>query len=339
MNSLRLILLVSAISLGGTGSLSATVGDDAALADWTGSDRQSHNPALQQQQQAIDYLLTERGPYGYGLDEAYRDYGKLHFAAGDYRQAAATYRQAWHLSRIQHGLYSEAQLDHLELLIEALSKLEAWNEVHDLHQLSFLIASRVYPPDDIRYILAAEFYTSWQWKAISSRLVANENSGTFATVQELSAFYTEVIDKVEQSTSEHMQGLVQLVIGKARTDISIAQALVNSRLPHSLLGPDGYVPETECYDDQVPDGASKRRCHTVSLAVRNFDNDPAGFIPFALGRYLKQIEGSIARLQRLNETQIEELSVEEYQWVEALITTLEEEYQSLLTTARRLRKQ
>ncbi len=291
--------------------------------------------ALQQQLQTIETLHAERGAYGHGLEEAYRDYGKLHFTAGNHGQAAAIYRQAWHLSRINQGLYSEAQLDHLNLLIEALIELEQWDEVYDLHQLSFLIASRVYPPDDIRYVLAAEFYTRWQWQAINSDLVPDEYGSNFQSVQELSAFYSEVIDKVEHSTLPHMPGLVNLLIGKARTDISIARALVNTRLPQTMLGPGSIVPETECFNDSSPVGGVKRRCRTISLAVRNFDNDPAGFIPFALSRYLKQIEGSILRLQRLGEQHSTELSPEEDLWVAELITTLQHEYQGLLSTARR----
>lgn len=327
---LRFVLLVCALSAGTAPSLFAE--DD----DWPVTRQQVKDSDLQQQLETIETLLTERGPYGPGLDEAYRDYGKLQFAAGNYGQAASMHRQAWHLSRVNHGLYSESQLNHLNLLIEALIELEQWDEVHDLHQLSFLIASRVYPPDDIRYVLAAEFYTNWQWEAINSAFVPEEHSGTFQTVQELSAFYSEVIDKVEHSASAHMPGLVNLVIGKARTDISIARALVNARLPQTMLGPGSFIPETECFYDNATSETARRRCRTVSLAPRNFDNDPAGFIPFALGRYLKQIESSIIRLQRLGELRSTELNVEETQWVEGLITTLQHEYQGLLAHARRL---
>lgn len=298
-------------------------------------DLRQHRALLEQQFATVETLLTERGAYGHGLDEAYRDYGKLLFAAGNYQQAAAVYRQAWHISRINHGLYSEPQLAHLNLLIAALIELEQWDEVHDLHQLSFLIASRVYPPHDVRYLLAAEFYTSWQWEAISSRRVPDEHSGTFETVQELSAFYTEVIDRVEHATGEQSQGLVNLVIGKVRTDISIARALVNARLPQAMFGPGAFIPETECFDDNSRSTGPQRRCRTVSLAPRNYDSDPNGLIPFALGRYLKQIHDSIARLERIGKQEADDLSVEERQWVESLVATLKHEYNSLLDHARR----
>lgn len=346
MTGLRTLVWYSILGLSGVSSLSAQEimqphKEKYAVAGWltdvpaVTSRMQVYDPLLRKQYEAVDLLLSERGPFGPGLDEAYRDYGKLHFAAGNFEQAAAAHRQAWHISRINHGLYSEQQLDYLNHLIQALVELDRWNEVHDLHQLSFLIASRVYPPDDARYLLAAEFYTSWQWQAINSQRVPKEHSGTFQTVQELSAFYSEVIDKVENSASQHRQGLVNLVIGKARTDISIARALVNSRRPQSMIGPGGFVPETECFDDYSKDGVSKRRCHTVSLAVRNFDNDPAGFIPFALSRYLKQINESIARLERIGGEQAASLSPEEKQWVDSLIVTLRHEYQGLLASARR----
>ena len=284
---------------------------------------------IRQQELRIESLIAERGAFGYGLEEAYGDAGKLHLDLGNLRLAQGYFRQAWHLSRISHGLYGEEQMEYLNQLIEVSIELRHWQEAHDLHQLNFLVSSRLYQPGDIRYLLAAEFYTSWQWQAINSGLLDTGSEDVFQTAQELSAFYTEVIDKVEHAGPARIDGFVDLVLGKARTDISIARALLKSRLTRSVLGPGRFIPEKECFDKPGSDAKPSRQCRTIRLSNQSLDGGGAGSVQFVLGRYLKQIEGSIARLERIQETQAG-LSNEEREWVMALVSMLRRESNALL---------
>jgi tetratricopeptide (TPR) repeat protein len=276
----------------------------------------------------IDRLLHERGIYGEGLPEAYSEYGKLHFDNGNYQQAAQLFRQAWHTSRVNAGLYSETQLSYLNSLIESLIELEHWEEVHDLHQLGFLVASRIYPPDDIRYLIAAEFYASWKWQAIEGNHVSGGYRGAFDTAQQLSAFYTEVIDKAEHADSAHTERLVSLVLGKARTDISIARALLRSHAARSALGSGRYITETECFDADPDLPGPARRCRQVQLALYEMDEAPAFSVNFALGRYLTQVNQSVARLERIKAS-TDRLQQAERDWIDSLINTLHREAQGL----------
>lgn len=288
---------------------------------------------VQNQLQAIDELMLERGPYGQGLDEAYSGLGLLLLENEKYADAAQVFRQAWHLSRIHSGLYSEQQLSHLNNLIHALAELESWEEVHDLHQLGFLISSKIYPPRDIRYVIAAEFYSSWQWKAINGRLSSAGMSEVFPSVQELSTFYSEVIDKVEHAGVLPSEGLINLVLGKAQTDITLARALLNPRWISSDLGPGSYITEAQCYDSENSEGESVRHCRKVKLA--SFARGDGSFFSssFAVGRYLNQVEESIERLEAIS-NENRQLSTGEKQWIDQLILALKEESSAIVRVIR-----
>jgi len=285
-----------------------------------------------QWQQAVDQLIARRGIYGAGLDEAYRGYGKWQLAAGNLQQATALFRQAWQVSRINTGLYSEEQLVHLNQLIEALVAQQQWEQVHELHQLSFLIASHVYAPDDLRYVLAAEFYTSWKWQAINSNITFAGYASGFELAQELSAFYEEVIDRVEHSSGTHSRRLARLVMGKARTDIGLARAVLRSRHDAHGAMPD-YITETECLNAGYGQTGSSRHCRRVQLATFDQSNHTMSANHYALGRYLDQVERSIHRLVRIRQS-AEELSVAEQQWIDSLITALEKESGEIVGSSR-----
>lgn len=290
---------------------------------------------IQNRNEEINRLTSLQGAYGDSLIEAHSDLGRLQDNTGNHRAAAAAFRQAWHLSRVNTGLYSEEQLPYLSALIESLIEVEEWQEVHDLHRLSFLIASRIYPPDDLRYSVAAEFYSNWQWEAISGQLLSGAMSDIFMSAQELSAFYTEVIDKIEHANPVQPQNFVNLILGKARTDISIARALVSASVNRSVLGPGSYITESKCFDDVAQNGANLRQCRRVYLAGFAEESGAMLSTNFALGRYLKQIELSIEKLEEIcgNEDSV---SPDEKMWVESLIAILKKESEGVYRSAGRM---
>lgn len=315
--------------------LASTLGTEIAnyAAETEDGDFRQQRLDIQNQLQVIDAMILERGPYGEGLDEAYGSLGTLLLEHEEYNAAAEALRQAWHLSRVQSGLYSEQQLAHLNKLIHALAELERWEEVHDLHQLGFLISSKIYPPQDVRYLLAAEFYSSWQWKAINGRLDTDGMNEVFPSVQELSTFYTEVIDKIEHAGSFPPEGMMNLVVGKARTDIAIARAFLNPRWISSDLGPGSYITEAECFSRDSGEGGNARQCRKVRLATFARGDSTFFSANFAIGRYLQQVEESIERLENLSQ---ETLSPDEREWIEQLVLALREESSAILRAIRRV---
>lgn len=287
-----------------------------------------------QQQNQIEELILERGAYGHGLAEAYGNLGNLNFENGAYSEAADAYRQAWHLSRIETGLYSAAQIPYLNRLTEALAEAGHWNEVQQLHQLGFQIASRIYSPEDREYLGAAEYYADWQWRSISEQLAYSDFVDVFAAAQQLSAFYSEVIDKLEHSSSPSSAGLFRLLVGKTRTDLSIAKALMNSRIAGSVFGPGSYITETRCFSDSGTDVESVRRCRKIRLASFDIEQGTMTSANFALGRYLKQLDGSLERLDRLKKAG-RNLSNEDKQRIQESILEIQGQVDSLFRPARR----
>lgn len=205
--------------------------------------------------------------------------------------------------------------------------------MHDLHHLSFLIASRAYPPSDIRYVLAAEFYTSWQWEAINGKLFTRGNATGFEMAQQLSAVYEEIIDRIEHAESEHTIGLSKLVLAKAHTDISIARTLASTDLSNGITGPGRFVTETYCFDNETNPDQPARYCKQMTLPNPDIYAGALTSTRFALGRYLKQIDQSIDRLERMRES-TDQHSQDEVAWIDKLIGVLEKESQTLFTSTR-----
>ncbi len=314
--------------------VSSSVGATEAGLIYSANNLQSFVAVKEQQQHAIAQLIEERGAYGHGLDEAHSTLGQLYLENGEFSGAVREFKQAWHLSRVNSGLYSEQQLPYLTKLIQAQVELQDWEQVQHLHQLGFHIASRVYTPDDKRYLDAVDYYTSWQWEAIRERRNFRNFDEVFAYAQELSAFYSEVIDRIEHSGSDNTEGLVNLVLGKVRTDISIGRALLNSRLSGSVLGPGSFITETECFNGGLPGGSGIRHCRKIHLSSFNLENGSSMAINFALGRYLKQVDDSLARLERICATR-NNLNRVEKNWVESLVVNLRAESESVFRPVRR----
>jgi len=277
-----------------------------------------------QLEDAINALTLERGAYGLGLDEAYSEYGQLFLEQGDYQKATQLFRQAWHLSRVNFGLHSEEQLDHLNLLIEALVHSKQWDEVHDLHRLSFLIASQIYAAEDIRYLIAAEFYTNWQWQAIKSRRIPQDYSSVIDFAQSLSANYTAIINKLEHSHSRDTRGLVNLLFGKARTDMAIARAVADTTRRGAALRPSTAFTAATCATGNRFTHSNTQECGSQFADSRGFTRELDRHVKHVLAPHLREIEHSMLKLQRIRNS-TEEMSTGERQWIDRLVFALRTE--------------
>ncbi|HIN90862.1 MAG TPA: tetratricopeptide repeat protein, partial [Porticoccaceae bacterium] len=96
-------------------------------------------------QQALENLRSELGIYDPALLEAYSDLAGFYNEIEDYENAVKLFTDALQVARISSGLDSETQLPVLSNLIDLNRKLEAWQEVDDLHELSVHINTRLYP--------------------------------------------------------------------------------------------------------------------------------------------------------------------------------------------------
>lgn len=100
-----------------------------------------------------------------------------------------------------------------------------------------------------------------------------------------------------------------------------------------MLGPGSFITETECSAVNTRSEVPQRQCRKVRLA--NFTHEEGSVVAanFALGRYLKQIEGSIQTLERINQS-TDKLSPDTNSRIEQLISALREESDSIFQPVR-----
>ncbi len=300
--------------------------------DENGRDSQTEYAAKvqagQKLKQHLENLRAIEGSYGNSLIEAHEQYGQFLIELEMYEAAAGEFEQAWHISRVNHGLYSEEQLPHLNHMIEAYTQLERWEEVHDLHQLGFLVGSRIYPADDLRYVLAAELYTAWQWEALTQNKLASDSLGIIQSARELSVLYETILDRIDAVSRGPSMTSLNLILGKARTDLAIAQSVV--RLRHY----GGEFMDPQCRNDGYHQRRRNVACRPstlVSFGPGDMMHFPAAYS--MAGLYIRQVDDAIFRLEEilLQET---EINKGERAWIETLVTMLRAESDSLLRSSR-----
>ncbi|MEQ8313347.1 MAG: hypothetical protein RL839_09305 [Gammaproteobacteria bacterium] len=284
--------------------------------------------------QHLEDLSTVAGPYGNAMIEAHDQYGQFLLKEERYEAAAEQFRQSWHLSRINFGLYSEEQLPHLNQLIEALSEMQRWEEVHDLHQLGFLVSSRIYPPDDLRYVLAAELYTAWQWEALTQNRLSSNSVSAIQSARELSELYQRILEKIENAIPGTSVHTLNLIVGKARTDLAIAQSVVQISRYGGSSGMGRAYSGARCRQDAYH--AQRRNIACAQSGQVSFDPMAMNHPPLSLslaGLYIQQVDAALTRLEEILNSD-NGISRGERIWIENLSAALKAEAESLLQAGR-----
>lgn len=292
-----------------------------------------HSVSTQQRElvfkQHLENLSSFAGPYGDVMIEAHEQYGQYLLEQGKYEAAVEQFKQSWQLSRINFGLYSEEQLPHLHQMIAALSELQRWEEVHDLHQLGFLVGSRIYPPDDLRYVLAAELYTAWQWETLTQNRLSHDAVSAIQSARELSELYQSILERVENVIPGNSIHTLNLIVGKARTDLAIAHSVVRlGRYGHSA-GFRGGPTNRSCRQDPYP-ASSRANCAYPGQV--NFDPMAMNYPPLSrtlAGLYITQVDAALIRLEEILQSD-PGISSDEKKWIENLSAALRAESDSLL---------
>jgi hypothetical protein len=289
--------------------------------------------AAQQQElvfrQHLEDLSSVAGPYGKAMIEAHEQYGHYLLEEERYEAAAEQFKQSWQLSRINFGLYSEEQLPHLHQMITALSELQRWEEVHDLHRLGFLVGSRIYPPDDLRYVLAAELYTAWQWETLTQNRLARDAASAIQSARELSELYQSILDRVENALPGNSIHTLNLIVGKARTDLAIAHSVVRLGQYGNSTGFRGRYADPRCRQDPYP-ALSQTNCSFTGQV--HFDPMAMNYPPVSrtlAGLYITQVDAALIRLEEILQSEAG-ISSAEKKWIENLAAALRAESDSLL---------
>lgn len=115
--------------------------------------------------QAVEAREAEGGAYDAGLAESLVGLGVAYQQGGRHAEAVASLNRAAHITRVNDGLYSAADLPILERLIESYSALGEWQAVGSSYHQMFEIHRRNYGENDTRLLPALQKLSAWHLRA------------------------------------------------------------------------------------------------------------------------------------------------------------------------------
>ncbi len=134
--------------------------------------------SINQYEAAIQMLEEEGGVYEERLTQELISLGSLYRQAGDFATAIEILNRAWHITRVNFGLYSLDQAPVLEQLIETLLQDGDFGTVDTLQQYLFQLYQKSYSLNDMEILPAIESMARWQMFAYKNRLDLYNAGGT-----------------------------------------------------------------------------------------------------------------------------------------------------------------
>lgn len=156
------LLFAPALSYGQQFSLTANATDSQINFDWS---RLSNQPPAK----IISTLKEELGAYDSRLPNTLRLIGRQYQEADAHSEALTLLKDAWQLSRINDGFYSDAQIPTLELIIFSEMEMGNWEAVDDHYAYLELLHRRVFDESDPRLELGLQKVSAWHVNALSLR--------------------------------------------------------------------------------------------------------------------------------------------------------------------------
>lgn len=122
-------------------------------------------PSQRFREQLVE-MERDQGPYAAGLYEPLSSLGQAYLQQGAHQQAAAMYRRALHVVRINEGLYSRRQVPLLRGLLAAYRASLDWDALDDRYDYYLRLSGAGQPPfTDVRLAVIDEFLR-WQREAL-----------------------------------------------------------------------------------------------------------------------------------------------------------------------------
>ncbi len=118
----------------------------------------------------FEQFESEYGAYDQRLLEPLAELGASLAEQGRFEEAADSYRQALHISRINYGLYHESQIPILDALIESEEVLQNWSAVAAHFGYMEHLYRRLYSPDDPRLEFGLQKVVVWHVNAYNYNL-------------------------------------------------------------------------------------------------------------------------------------------------------------------------
>ncbi len=162
---------------------------------------QSSDEALAAQiatyQQAIARL---DGAYTGQSAELFQSLARALTSRGDYAGAAAAYKEALQVLRINEGLASTSQQALLTDYNAVLFELERWEQLDTNYHLAHAIAERLYGPGHSETVAAATTLASWKIRAWQTGVYRPRGD---RSVQEASEIYRRLLANLDSESGSH----------------------------------------------------------------------------------------------------------------------------------------
>jgi hypothetical protein len=283
---------------------------------------------LSLRQQALEDMQSDLGIYDPALLEAYSDLAAFYDEIEDYENAVKLFSDALQVARISAGLNSELQLPVLRNLIAANRKLELWQEVDDLYELSLHINTRLYALIDARFLANAKIYGSWKLELLRGNLLQQNFRGLSNRAIDLSDFYERIIVSVENQPDVAFKNLLQLISDKAQADLALARTVASTPYTAFEATASPYITQTRCQNVRTANGVV-RQCYSVQVENPRYRQSQRDAKQYAINRHTRNITRSIERLESIRGTSTD-LSPQQIRDLDSQIVQLQNESQQLL---------
>jgi tetratricopeptide (TPR) repeat protein len=130
-------------------------------------------PALAPAPRSIATIDAGFGAYDQGQIESLGDLARMSHSTGEHHQALMLFKQALHVSRINLGLYHEAQIPIIDDIISAEIALKNWEEVNNYYDYQEHLYRRLYALDDPRLEVGLKKVSAWHITALNVNLDGN----------------------------------------------------------------------------------------------------------------------------------------------------------------------
>jgi len=147
-------------------------------------------------------METKYGPYDFRLAETLQSAGDLLDSRGEYKAAAQFYERSLHITRINSGLVSEAQLAIVEKLINCGSAMEDWALVDENYQYLHFLYTRLYKDNISQLRRGLAQVADWHVLAVNNGLAGDK----LTHLRHAHKVYQQRLDLAEQENpQDHAQ--------------------------------------------------------------------------------------------------------------------------------------
>ncbi len=178
----------------------------------------------------VNLLEAENGVYHGALEEELIGLGQAFIDLGEYQQALDVFARALHINRINQGLYNLGQLPVLELIIQANTNLNNFEELNKNYSYLLWVNNRNYAANDLHRVPVYLRAANWH---LDAYVVTTHPESTHHLVIATN-YYSKAADAIEVARGSYDPDLINSLYG-----------IVNANF--KLIEPYGFIPNIDSF--------------------------------------------------------------------------------------------